>query len=155
MASNARWATRRALQEALTTAEELTGIAISRGWMGEAQEREALWLGSTVGSLNVPVFTGPDTVANPITYDDVFTIPVHIVAGAAGQTLDAAEDRCEVLYRALERVVRTAPQLGQVDGLAHVTLTEIVLESFSTKEGFASFADVTLTCKSRISGGAQ
>lgn len=154
MATNCRWTTRRALKVALAASEGLTGITVSRGWLGEALEREAVWLGATQGSLSVPVFTGPDFAANPVTYDDIFTIPIHIAAGAAGQDLDEAEDRGGVLYAAVEHVVRTDPQLGQLEGLVHATLNEIVIESFATKEGFASFVDVTLSCKSRISGGA-
>lgn len=160
MATNGRWATRRALVKALAADDALSGMAIDTGHMGETQEREVIWLGATTGSLVVPVFTGPDTDANPITYDDDFKIPVHLVAGAPGQTLDEAEARLEVMYLALERTIRTDPQLkkdwGQVDGLIHVLLGDVIgPESFHTVEGMASFCDVTLSTRFRISGGAE
>lgn len=154
MATNIRWATRRALVTALNNADPLTGIDKHRGWPGEVMEREAIWLGATTGSLTVPVFTGPDTDTYPVNYDDVFTIPVHLVAGAPGQTLDEGEDRLEVMYLAVEHVARTDPQLAALDGLVHVLLADLTIESMATKEGFASFADLNLRCKSRISGGA-
>lgn len=159
MAVNCRWATRRALVEALGHEDVLTGIPISLGAPGEVGQREDIWLGpsATTGTLNVPVFTGPDTIANPVTYDDRFTIPVHIFACAPGQTLEEAEARGEQLYLAVERVVRQNPQLSELDevaGLVSVLLEQVVIVTANFQEGVGSIVDVTLACHGRISGGA-
>jgi hypothetical protein len=157
MATNIRWQVRRALAEILGEDDDLTGIDIFRGWPGDLGQREYIWLGpsATTGSL----FTGPDFEANPVNYDDEFTVPVHIFACAPGQDLDQAEDRGEQLYLAVERVVRTKPLLASytngIAGLKRVIVADLSITTANFHEGVGSLVDVTLSCKSRISGGAS
>jgi hypothetical protein len=53
---------------------------------------------------------------------DVFTIHVHIWAGAPGQSAAAARQRAQALYAYLDDLLATNPKLGGVAGLVNAVV---------------------------------
>lgn len=159
MAGSIRIRARSCLEQLLKDSLTGTDWDVHRGWPGDRMSAQCIWLGSTRGELSVPVFTGADWEANPVRYDDAFTVPIHFVSAKPGEDHTETEESLDAAYQRFELALRRNPQLQDLGhdmtGLRHALLQDLVIETMATKEGIASFADVDVRCTSRISGGTS
>lgn len=106
-----RHTVRARLVELLKAQPNLSGIQVVRGYPGDEIEGEYVWLDEPEGTLS------PASIkAGRKHRDDEWTQPIIVFAGAAGQTMDEAEDRAAFLFAAVEDLFADEPTLD-VEGL--------------------------------------
>lgn len=123
----------------------LNGVQVELGWPGDRLELESIWLGESDGNCTIPTMK-----AGYKTMDDEFTVPVEIQAGKAGQTLDEAEARSQVLVAAVETILLTDPSIGSLDGVISAVITrKRGPVTVRTKQGAVTFVQLELSVHGR------
>lgn len=143
---------------AVKTAVNDTLVIIDHAWPGETGGKDVIWLGTSTGHTDVPVFRGVPSTGNPIVLDDVFTIPIHIYAGSVGTSYAAAEARADALYDLIRAALNADPGIGSLSNSVthpHAFVIDAVLSGLDgphtgeNPTGPASFFTVELTVHTR------
>lgn len=147
---------RAAVVAALAANSDLAGIQVELCWPGDQQKPESIWLNPTEGvDVTIPVFHGTPSTVNPVTIDDIFSIPVEMIVQNPGATPAEAEARLGTLRRAVIATLTADPGLSLVSAPSgwRIIAAEVAsLDGPGTargREGADSYASVVVHVHAR------